>query len=405
MNYQPNYKNIEKIENSFIKSFFNSFFFDNEISTIKKFWAINEKDILIDHTINKNHDINKITKVSIIITVYNQANCFYKALRSVQNQSLKDIEIIIVDDCSTDNSLEIIDNYQKADNRIIVLKHLYNYGKIKSRSDAIKIAKGEYILIIDGDDGLSNKDILYNSFNIAKIADLDIVEFKKAYFIRRRYKKIENNLDPIDNLNNRIIYQPELKYKFIKITENKKCFSYLNRNICSKLVKNKLFKKALEYIGRKYIDDYMIIFEDTIMSVATFILANSYYLMKQPGYYRSKGECSESITNNVRKRCGYNNCFINTELDSIKYLNFLLEKFNNTKFEGEFIFNEFVSIIYIFDLYNKINKGFKYVYKFIDLLLFKFSFYNKKQKDIIINFKQRMIRKYKKISNIRYYFL
>lgn len=66
----------------------------------------------------------------------------------------------------------------------------------------------------------------------------------------------------------------------------------------------------------------MIIFEDTIMSVATFILANSYYLMKQPGYYRSKGECSESITNNVRKRCGYNNCFINTELDSIKYLNF-----------------------------------------------------------------------------------
>ena len=135
----------------------------------------------------------------------------------------------------------------------------------------------KYILCIDGDDGLANRDILYKSFTIAKIGNLDIVEFKKAYFINSFYKRIENNLDPIEGLNNKIIYQPKLKYKFIKITGNNKHFSYLNRNICSKLIRNEIFKQVLQFIGTKYIEDYMLIFEDTIMSVSSFILSNSYY--------------------------------------------------------------------------------------------------------------------------------
>ena len=83
-------------------------------------------------------------------------------MRSVQNQSLKNIEIIIIDDCSLDNTTEIITQYMKEDERIIYLKHESNDGKIKSRSDGVRIAKGKYITIIDGDDSLSNKNILYN---------------------------------------------------------------------------------------------------------------------------------------------------------------------------------------------------------------------------------------------------
>ena len=60
------------------------------------------------------------------------------------------------------------------DKRIIYLKHDNNDGKIKSRSDGIRIAKGKYITIIDGDDALSNSNILNNSLIIAKIANLDI---------------------------------------------------------------------------------------------------------------------------------------------------------------------------------------------------------------------------------------
>ena len=58
--------------------------------------------------------------VSVIITAYNQAHCFHGALRSVQNQSLKNIEIIIIDDCSLDNTNEIIQTYMKEDKRITI---------------------------------------------------------------------------------------------------------------------------------------------------------------------------------------------------------------------------------------------------------------------------------------------
>ena len=165
----PIYKKINEFEISNMKSFFYIFFIENEISKIKKFWEINGKNELID-TINiKSSKKNKTPKISIIITIFNQLNCFFKALRSIQNQSFKDIEIIIVDDGSTDDSYNLLEKYQKQDYRIILLKHSYNYGTIKSRSDAVKLAKGKYIIILDGDDGFSSREILYNSFNIAEI--------------------------------------------------------------------------------------------------------------------------------------------------------------------------------------------------------------------------------------------
>ena len=107
------------------------------------------------------------------MTIYNQAHCIYKGLRSVQNQSLKNIEIIIIDDCSEDNSTEVIKEYQKEDPRIILILHDTNEGEIKSRTDGIRKAKGKYITIIDGDDALIHKDILKDSFFIAKKGKLD----------------------------------------------------------------------------------------------------------------------------------------------------------------------------------------------------------------------------------------
>ena len=211
----PIYQKIDKFEKSVSKSFFYSFFIENEVSIIKKFRKLNTEDIWLDKNNFRNFKRKENPEVSVIITVYNQADCFYKGLRSVQNQSLKNIEIIIVDDCSIDNSVDKIEKYQKEDNRIILIKHNINYGKIKSRSDAIKLAKGKYITIIDGDDALAQKNILFNCLTIAKIGNLDIIEFKLISFYRTYFRGDENNVDKIKNINSRIIYQPELKYKFI----------------------------------------------------------------------------------------------------------------------------------------------------------------------------------------------
>jgi len=106
--------------------------------------------------------------VSIIMTMYNQAHCIHKGIRSVQNQSIKNIEIIIVDDCSQDNGTDIIKEFQKKDKRIILIFYDMNEGEIKSRTDGIRKAKGKYITIIDGDDALIHKNILKNFYLLLK---------------------------------------------------------------------------------------------------------------------------------------------------------------------------------------------------------------------------------------------
>ena len=101
---EPIYKNIQNFEKSYKKSFLYTFFVEEKVSEIKKFWDANVKNQLLEDNVIKNYE-TKTPGISVIITTFNQANCFYKALRSVQNQSLKNIEIILVDDFSTDNSI------------------------------------------------------------------------------------------------------------------------------------------------------------------------------------------------------------------------------------------------------------------------------------------------------------
>ena len=86
-----------------------------------EFLKINEQNKLIEEKIKFEKVNNPI--ISVVMMVYNQAYCLHKCLRSIQNQSLKNIEIIIVDDCSLDNSVELIKEYQKEDPRIILIEH------------------------------------------------------------------------------------------------------------------------------------------------------------------------------------------------------------------------------------------------------------------------------------------
>ena len=94
-------KNESKIFKK-IKIFENKIFHDKD--EIKDFRYINSENILID---KKKYNRTNYPEISIIMTSYNQAHCLHKSLRSIQNQSLKNMEIIIVDDYSSDNSLEI----------------------------------------------------------------------------------------------------------------------------------------------------------------------------------------------------------------------------------------------------------------------------------------------------------
>ena len=341
---------------------------------MKTFREINCKNILLN---NSGYQKNENPDVSVIITVYNQANCFYGALRSVQNQSLKNIEIIIIDDCSLDNTTELIESYIKEDNRIIYLRHESNDGKIKSRSDGVRISKGKYITIIDGDDALSNENILYHCFTIANLADLDVVEFRHSLFKRKNFISLN------------LIYQPELAFKFVDLTENDSITGFANRNIWAKLIKNEIFKNVLKYIGPKYTEDYLLDYEDTIMSVSLFRVAKSYYYMDECGYYRAREECEYPFPQLKFKKCKSKNFPINIKLDSMKYLNFLLDSSKGKEIENNLIYKELVAVNHYKKLDILVYSNLSYIYSIIDRIE-KLNFTSVKRKRKISKIKYKL---------------
>jgi glycosyltransferase involved in cell wall biosynthesis len=94
----------------------------------------------------------KNPKVSILMSVYNGANFLPKSIESVLDQSFANFEFIIINDCSTDNSLEIIKNYQRKDKRIKIISNKKNLGLTRSLNKGLKTANGKHIARIDADD-------------------------------------------------------------------------------------------------------------------------------------------------------------------------------------------------------------------------------------------------------------
>ena len=104
-------------------------------------------------------------KVSIIIPAFNTEKYLERCLLSVINQTLKEIEIICIDDNSTDNTLNIFKNFERQDNRIKVIHFEENKGVAAARNEGIKVATGEYIGFMDSDDYADEKyyENLYNN--------------------------------------------------------------------------------------------------------------------------------------------------------------------------------------------------------------------------------------------------
>jgi len=117
-------------------------------------------------------------KVSIIIPVYNVAQYIKRCLYSVSMQTYKHIECIIVDDCGTDNSMSIIEDFitnLKRNIEFRIIRHLYNKGISESRNTGIHAATGEYIYFLDSDDAISF-DCIETLVNIAqKFQDADFI--------------------------------------------------------------------------------------------------------------------------------------------------------------------------------------------------------------------------------------
>lgn len=173
--------------------------------------------------------------------VYNSGIYLNTAVDSILNQGLKEIELILVDDGSTDGSSEKCDEYTQKDSRIVVI-HQKNGGICNARNAALKIAKGEYIAFSDHDDEYL-PGLLENSYNRAKKDNADILKFCKKEFVmindvivRTKETKLENKT-----------------YNKTEIKEN--FFKFLNGHVFE-CVWDGLFKRKLIEENRISFDEY-----------------------------------------------------------------------------------------------------------------------------------------------------
>ena len=145
--------------------------------------------------INSKDYVLKMPKVSIILPCYNVGEYIGRCLDSLMKQTLTDIEIICVDDKSTDNTVDVIKSY--SDKRIKLIQHKTNMGVGSARNDGFKIATGEYVGFVDPDDYV-DLDFYEKLFDVTRKYAPDIV--KGTLII----ENIANNTKTISELNNMI---------------------------------------------------------------------------------------------------------------------------------------------------------------------------------------------------------
>ncbi len=136
-------------------------------------------------------------KVSIIIPCYNSEKYLKTAIDSVINQSLKEIEIILIDDGSTDKTSTMLQHYKMDDNRVELITHHSNKGLAIARNSGIENATGEYLFFVDSDDYIhpNSLEVLYEQ---AKREDLDILQSKYVLKKDGIKKVLQEDFVPLD---------------------------------------------------------------------------------------------------------------------------------------------------------------------------------------------------------------
>jgi len=240
-------------------------------------------------------------KVSVVISLYNSGKTIKSSIRSIQNQNMNEVEIILVDDFSTDNTLEIIDELRKEDSRIKIIKNTENKGALFSKSVGALNARGKYLFFLDSDDLFINKNILNLCYNEAE-KNIDIIEFSGVasstdFLDIKQFPKIPYYLR--FKKNNEIIIQPELS-NFIYQKENDQITKLIDGYIWGKCIKTKIFRKVLEYLGDWIYKEKVNYGDDRIINFVLFKIAYSFKYIEEFGliyYEKNPFSISNSLTN------------------------------------------------------------------------------------------------------------
>ena len=218
---------------------------------------------------------------SIVITAYNTEKYIKQCICSVINQKLGNCEIIIVDDCSSDNTLKIAEEFS---NRVKIIKSQSNMGVWHSRNQALNIARGDYIFFLDGDDWIADNalDIAYKELSKNRV-DVLFCPYVVFWQNKNKYRYF--------NPKYRLKKLRKLKRPFDKKTPAKILYS-TNYEVCTKFYKRSfLLENNIKFKELKYAEDLPFYYE-------VLFFAKSFSYLKKPCYFYRKGH-KESLANSI----------------------------------------------------------------------------------------------------------
>jgi glycosyltransferase involved in cell wall biosynthesis len=225
--------------------------------------------------------IEKVPFFSIILPVYNNEHNLEKCIYSILRQSCKDFELILVDDGSTDGSIQICDEFACKDKRIKVI-HQENKGTARARYKGLLCARGKYIYFVDGDDWVA-KNLLKRALKELNIENPpDIFAF--CYLeVRAKGKCVKKNFGIQEGLYNkerleRVVY-PKLICRLGKFTYQS---GVDMGSLCNKIIEKKLI---LEHYCR---DFSLFCAEDSVCSWECMYFANRIYFSEEALYYYNR---------------------------------------------------------------------------------------------------------------------
>lgn len=221
-------------------------------------------------------------KISIVVVVYNVEQYISKCLESLVHQTLRDIEIICVNDGSTDGSLEVLNRYALADDRIKIINQ-ENKGVAAARNVGLENATGEYLQFVDGDDWV-NFNLCERVYSLAKKHDSDIVMFDAAFYDNNKNYVIPGNFYEVKKWKNHVDENTIHTYK--------DCKSIFYGNLSAA---NKLYKKSfIDEIGCKFPLD--IRFEDHLFHLHSVFCAEKINIMTEKHYYYRQNRKNSMMT-------------------------------------------------------------------------------------------------------------
>ena len=209
-----------------------------------------------------------MVKVSVILPIYNVAPYLDETFDSVTQQTLKDIEIIAVNDGSTDNSENIIRKWQQQDSRIISFTQ-ENQGQSAARNLALRHATGQYIYMMDSDDKLTSTDALQTCYDYAERNKADFIFFDGESFFEEDVSRISRNTKRTHLVDEDKAYDGEYLLNLTLDTWTHNCVVWL------------LFirKDYLNQIGLRFYEG--IIHEDELYTTILALCSNNIFCLKR----------------------------------------------------------------------------------------------------------------------------